>query len=50
MANVTGYGDISPAVAAYSQVQMLKCGMFYLHAEKFGQMYVLPINSTNMVK
>ena len=50
MANVTGYGDISPAVAAYSQVQMLKRGMPYLHAEKFGQTYVLPTNSTNTAK
>ena len=50
MANVTGYGDISPAVAAYSQVQMLKRGMPYLHAEKFGQPYVLPTNSTNTAK
>lgn len=50
MAQVTGYGDISPAVAAYSVVRMLKRAMPYLHFEKFGQTYPLPTNSTNTAK
>lgn len=50
MAQVTGYGDISPAVAAYSVVRMLKRAMPYLHFEKFGQVYPLPTNSTNTAK
>jgi len=50
MANVTTYGDISPAVAAWSVVQMLKRGMPYLHLEKFGQTYSLPTNSTQTAK
>lgn len=50
MANVTGYGDISPAVAAYSVVRMLKRAMPYLHLEKFGQTYPLPTNSTQTAK
>jgi N4-gp56 family major capsid protein len=50
MANVTGYGDISPAVAAYSVVRMLKRAMPYLHLEKFGQTYTLPTNSTQTAK
>ncbi|OYV72578.1 MAG: N4-gp56 family major capsid protein [Deltaproteobacteria bacterium 21-66-5] len=50
MAQVTGYGDISPAVAAYSVVRMLKRAMPYLHLEKFGQVYPLPTNSTNTAK
>jgi N4-gp56 family major capsid protein len=39
------YGDISPAVAAYSVVRMLKRAMPLLQLEKFGQTYVLPTNS-----
>lgn len=50
MAQVTGYGDISPAVAAYSVVRMLKRAMPYLHLEKFGQTYTLPTNSTQTAK
>lgn len=50
MAAITTYGDISPAVAAYSVVRMLKRAMPYLHLEKFGQTYPLPTNSTNTAK
>lgn len=50
MALVTSYGDISPAVAAYSVVRMLKRAMPYLHIEKFGQTYPLPTNSTQTAK
>ncbi len=50
MAQTTSYGDISPAVAAYSVVRMLKRAMPYLHLEKFGQVYPLPTNSTNTAK
>lgn len=50
MPQVTSYGDISPAVAAYSVVRMLKRAMPYLHLEKFGQTYVLPTNSTQTAK
>src|SRR5579884_855765 len=50
MANVTSYGDISPAVAAYSVVRMLKRAMPYLCLEKFGQTYPLPTNSTQTAK
>lgn len=50
MPQVTSYGDISPAVAAYSVVRMLKRGMPYLHLEKFGQTYPLPTNSTQTAK
>lgn len=46
----TTYGDISPAVAAYSVVRMLKRAMPYLHLEKFGQTYPLPTNSTQTAK
>ena len=47
---VTSYGDISPAVAAYSVVRMLKRALPYLHIEKFGQTYPLPTNSTQTAK
>lgn len=50
MANVVQYGDISPAVAAYAVVRMLKRAMPYLHLEKFGQTYPLPTNSTQTAK
>ena len=50
MSVVTNYGDISPAVAAYSVVRMLKRAMPYLHYEKFGQTYPLPTNSTTTAK
>lgn len=48
--SMTSYGDISPAVAAYSVVRMLKRAMPYLHLEKFGQTYPLPTNSTQTAK
>ena len=47
---ILSYGDISPAVAAYSVVRMLKRAMPYLQLEKFGQSYPLPTNSTNTAK
>jgi len=47
---VTAYGDITPAVAAYAVVRMLKRAMPYLHFEKFGQTYVLPTNNTATAK
>lgn len=50
MANITAYGDISPAVAAYAVVRMLKRALPYLHLEKFGQTYTLPTNSTQTAK
>jgi len=50
MAAVTTYGDISPAIAAYSVVRMLKRAMPYLHLEKFGQTYAIPTNSTQTAK
>ena len=50
MVAITSYGDISPAVAAYSVVRMLKRALPYLHLEKFGQTYPLPTNSTQTAK
>lgn len=50
MTAIISYGDISPAVAAYSVVRMLKRAMPYLHIEKFGQTYPLPTNSTQTAK
>ena len=50
MVAVTSYGDISPAVAAYSVVRMLTRAMPYLHLEKFGQTYPLPTQSTQTAK
>ena len=47
---ITSYGDISPAVAAYSVVRVLKRALPYLHIEKFGQTYPLPTNSTQTAK
>lgn len=44
------YGDISPAVAAYAVVRMLKRAMPLLVFEKFGQVYPLPTNSTQTAK
>jgi N4-gp56 family major capsid protein len=44
------YGDISPAVAAYSIVRMLDRANPLLQLEKFGQTYVLPTNSTQTAK
>lgn len=50
MAIVTSYGDISPAVAAWSVVKMLERAIPFLHFEKFGQTYPLPTNSTQTAK
>lgn len=44
------YGDISPAVAAYAVVRMLKRALPLLVFEKFGQVYPLPTNSTQTAK
>jgi N4-gp56 family major capsid protein len=44
------YGDISPAIAAYSVVRMLSRAMPYLCLEKFGQTYELPTNNTQTAK
>lgn len=44
------YGDISPAVAAYAVVRMLKRALPLLVFEKFGQPYPLPTNSTQTAK
>jgi len=48
--NITSYGDISPAVAAWSVVQMLDRAIPLMHLEKFGQTFVLPTNSTQTAK
>lgn len=50
MSQIVSYGDISPAVAAYSVVRMLKRAMPFLHIEKFGQTYPLPKQSTQVAK
>lgn len=50
MAAVTSYGDISPAVAAYSVVRMLTRAVPLLQLERFGQTYPLPTNSTQTAK
>jgi len=44
------YGDISPAIAAYAVVRMLKRALPLLVFEKFGQVYPLPTNSTQTAK
>lgn len=44
------YGDISPAIAAYSVVRMLKRAMPLLQLERFGQTYPLPKNNTQTAK
>ena len=44
------YGDISPALAAWAVVRMLKRAMPLLVFEKFGQVYPLPTNSTQTAK
>lgn len=44
------YGDISPAVAAWAVVRMLKRALPLLVFEKFGQVYPLPTNSTQTAK
>ena len=50
MTVITGYGDISPAIAAYSVVRMLKRALPLLQLERFGQTYPLPTNSTQTAK
>lgn len=50
MADSVVYGDISPAVAAWSQVEMLKRAIPYMHFERFGQTYTLPTSSTDTAK
>lgn len=50
MTAMVTYGDISPAVAAYSVVRMLDRAMPLLVFEKFGQTYPLPTNSTQTAK
>jgi N4-gp56 family major capsid protein len=50
MAGLMTYGDISPAIAAYAVVRMLKRAIPLLHIEKFGQSYPLPTNSTQTAK
>lgn len=50
MTAVTTYGDISPAVAAYAVVEMLKRGSPFMVIEKFGQTYPLPSNQTLTAK
>jgi N4-gp56 family major capsid protein len=50
MVAITSYGDISPAVAAYSVVKMLERALPLLHLEKFGQTYPLPTQSTQTAK
>lgn len=47
---IMNYGDISPAIAAYSVVRMLKRAMPLLQLERFGQTYPLPTNSTQTAK
>lgn len=44
------YGDISPAVAAWAVVRMLKRALPLLVFEKFGQVYPMPTNSTQTAK
>lgn len=48
--SIVTYGDISPAIAAYSVVRMLTRALPLLCFEKFGQTYPLPTNSTNTAK
>ena len=50
MVAITSYGDISPAVAAWSVVKMLERAMPLLTLEKFGQTYPLPTQSTQTAK
>lgn len=44
------YGDISPAVAAWATVRMLKRALPLLVFEKFGQVFTMPTNSTQTAK
>jgi len=47
---MVNYGDITPAVAAWATVRMLKRALPLLVFEKFGQTYPLPTNSTQTAK
>lgn len=47
---IVNYGDITPAVAAWSVVRMLKRALPLLVFEKFGQSYPMPTNSTQTAK
>lgn len=47
---MVSYGDITPAVAAWAVVRMLKRALPLLVFEKFGQVYPLPTNSTQVAK
>lgn len=47
---MVSYGDITPAVAAWATVRLLKRAMPLLVFEKFGQVYPLPTNSTQVAK
>lgn len=44
------YGDVTPAVAAWAVVRMLKRALPLLVFEKFGQTFPLPTNSTQVAK
>lgn len=44
--SLTAYGDISPRTAAFAVAKMLRRALPNLVLEKFGQTYVLPMNST----
>lgn len=44
------YGDVSPAVAAWAVVRMLKRALPLLVFEKFGQTFPMPTNSTQTAK
>lgn len=48
--STTTYGDLTPAVAAWSSVQMLKRGIPHEVWGKFGQAVTLPDQSTKVVK
>ena len=47
---MVSYGDISPAVAAWAVVRMLKRALPLLVFEKFGQTFPMPTNSTQTAK
>ena len=47
---MVNYGDITPALAAWATVRMLKRALPLLVFEKFGQTYPLPTNSTQTAK
>ena len=47
---MVSYGDVTPALAAWATVRMLKRALPLLVFEKFGQVYPLPTNSTQTAK